>query len=196
MIGPDERPEPRYWFSKRYADLVQRLRVLCGFLLLFLFAWLSHPSHASMLVGLPIACFGLAVRAWAAGHLAKDQQLAVTGPYAYLRNPLYAGTLITALGVVIAARDLWLATLFTGVFLLVYLPAMELEEQHLREIFPSYGDYAARVPKLFPSRKRTREPGRFAWSRYRRNQEYKALIGFLLAVAWLVWKCWRAETPA
>lgn len=181
-------PAPRYWFPKPYADFVQRLRVLCGFILLLTFAWLSRPSVSSMLAGLPLAVLGLVLRGWAAGHLAKDRSLATGGPYSYIRNPLYAGTLIVAAGIVIASRSGWLAIVFGAVFLLVYLPAIELEEQHLREIFNEYGAYAAHIRRFLPLTKWRAEAGKFSWQLYKQNREYKALLGFLIAVAWLTWK--------
>jgi protein-S-isoprenylcysteine O-methyltransferase Ste14 len=177
-----------YWFPKPYADFVQRLRVPFGFVLLVGFGWLSHPSGISMLIGLPVAILGLLLRGWAGGHLAKDQQLATSGPYAYLRNPLYVGTLTVAGGLVVASRSIWLVLLFAAVFFLVYLPAVELEEQHLREIFPDYGEYARRVSRFLPL---SRYPGvsrKFSWSLYGRNEEYKAALGFLVASAWLLIK--------
>jgi protein-S-isoprenylcysteine O-methyltransferase Ste14 len=158
-------------------------------LLLVAFAWLSKPTPKSIVSGLPFCAFGLFVRAWAAGHLAKNRELATSGPYAYIRNPLYVGTLIAALGIVIAARDGWLAVIFAAVFLLVYLPVIELEEQHLREIFPSYRDYASSIHRLLPLRKWHVASGSFSWKLYRRNEEYKAVIGFLIALAWLIVKC-------
>lgn len=145
-----------------------------------------------MLVGLPISAVGLLLRAWATGHLAKDQQLARTGPYAYVRNPLYIGTLIVAAGILIAARDALLGIIFILAFSLIYLPVIELEEQHLREIFPAYATYAARVNRFFPRSKYNGARARFSWPLYIRNEEYKALLGFLVATAWLVWKCWRS----
>jgi len=83
---------------------------------------------------------------------------------------------------------------FAAVFSLVYLPAVELEEQHLRDIFPSYAPYAERIHRFLPTSKWPGTPIRFSWSLYRRNEEYKAAIGFLIAVAWLGWKCWLAKT--
>jgi Phospholipid methyltransferase len=145
-----------------------------------------------MLIGLPISVLGLWLRAWATGHLAKDQQLASSGPYAYIRNPLYTGTLIAAAGILIAARDAVLVIIFILAFSLIYLPVIELEEQHLREIFPAYGAYAAKVNRFFPVSKWMGPQRRFSWSLYLRNEEYKALLGFLLATAWLVWKCSRS----
>jgi protein-S-isoprenylcysteine O-methyltransferase Ste14 len=180
--------EPSYWFAKKYADFVQRLRVPCGFLLLAAFAWLSRPTARSMMLGLPVGALGLLLRGWAAGHLAKNKELAVSGPFAYMRNPLYAGTLVTAAGIVMASRSWWLAGLFAAVFVLVYLPAIELEEQHLRVIFREYGAYAVRVRRFLPLAKWAGGTERFSWALYRRNEEYKALIGFAVAGGWLVWR--------
>jgi protein-S-isoprenylcysteine O-methyltransferase Ste14 len=177
----------RYWFPKPYADLVARLRVPSGFLLAALFAWLAQPTRGSLAAGLPVSVVGLLIRTWAAGHLAKNQELATTGPYGYVRNPLYAGTLIAAAGLVIAAREMWLAVIFAAVFLLVYLPVIEQEEQHLRKLFPFYEAYATRVPLLVPWGKRA-APGRFRLDLYLRNREYQALLGFLAGAAFLIWK--------
>ena len=137
-------------FPKPYADAVARLRVPSGFLIVIVFAWFSRPTPESMAIGIPLSLLGLALRAWAAGCLAKNQQLATGGPYAYTRNPLYIGTLLVAAGLAVASRSIGLAVLFAAVFLLVYLPVIQNEEQHLRKIFPEYAAYAERVPALIP----------------------------------------------
>jgi protein-S-isoprenylcysteine O-methyltransferase Ste14 len=183
-----------YWFPKPYADAVARLRVPCGFVLLVAFALLSQPSVESIEMGLPLSVLGLLLRAWATGHLAKNQHLATSGPYAYIRNPLYVGTLIVAAGIVLACRDWILTVIFALVFLLVYLPVIELEEQHLRNIFPDYAAYAARVHRLLPMSRWPGNNARFSWALYRKNEEYKALAGFLLAAAWIVAKLWWRKT--
>ena len=147
-----------------------------------------------MAVGLPISLLGLIIRAWAAGHLAKNEQLATTGPYAFMRNPLYTGTLLTALGIVIACRSLALAAIFLLVFVLVYLPVIELEEQHLRKLFPNYSAYATRVHRFLPlSRWKGRE-ARFSTQLYLKNQEYKAALGFAVALLWMAFKYWLAAS--
>jgi protein-S-isoprenylcysteine O-methyltransferase Ste14 len=130
---------------------------------------------------------GLALRAWAAGHLEKNRTLAEGGPYAYVRNPLYIGTLAVAAGFVIASRRWELGVLFAVVFLLIYLPVVELEEQHLRSLFPEYADYAKRVPRLWP-RLGGHSSKHFRVEVYVRNQEYQALAGFLIGVIWLAWR--------
>ncbi len=181
----------RHWFPKPYADFVARLRVPGGFLLLAAFLWLSDPRPVSLLYGLPVAVLGVCLRGWAAGHLAKNERLATSGPYARVRNPLYLGTLLAAAGLAIAACSLPLAVLFAAVFLLIYLPVIELEEQHLRKLFPAYAPYAAETPMLWPRFRRAPGGTRFRWRLYFLNREYQGLAGFLTAAAVLVWKAWR-----
>jgi len=175
-------------FPKPYADMVQRLRVPTGLLLAAAFVWLSDPVLPTLLLGFPIALLGLAVRAWAAGHLRKNQKLTVSGPYAFVRNPLYIGTLLTAIGCTVAAARADLALLAGAVFLFVYLPVMEQEEQHLAGLFPDYAAYAARVPQLIPKVPQTFARERFSWQVYRTNKEEKALYGFVTVYAFLIAK--------
>lgn len=179
----------RYWFPKPYADLVARLRVPSGFLLIIVFVWMARPDWDSLLWGLPVSVFGLLVRGWASGHLAKNQRLVNTGPYGYIRNPLYLGTLTVAAGLAIAASEPLIGIIFAAVFLLVYLPVIEQEEQHLRNLFPEFEDYAKEV-RLFIPRLRPVARGGFQWALYRKNEEYQAVLGFLAAAAVLLWKAW------
>jgi protein-S-isoprenylcysteine O-methyltransferase Ste14 len=176
----------RHWFPKAYADAVSRLRVTAGFVMVAAFAWFAHPDAPSLAIGLPLSACGLALRAWAAGHLAKNQRLATSGPYSFTRNPLYLGTLVAALGLAIAARSVGLALLFSALFALVYLPAIELEEQHLTAILPGYAEFAARVPLLLPRWPSRFGPDRFSFQLYRKNREYEALIGWAIGAAWLI----------
>jgi protein-S-isoprenylcysteine O-methyltransferase Ste14 len=180
-------------FPKPYADFVARLRVPSGFLIVAVFAWFSHPDALSLQIGLPISLLGLALRAWAAGCLAKDRQLATGGPYAYTRNPLYLGTLVVAAGLSIAARSWGLGALFVGVFVLVYLPVIQNESEHLHRLFPDYAAYAASVPLLLPRLTpfwgKNSNPFRYAL--YLRNQEYIAGAGFAAGMLFLLWKLVR-----
>ncbi len=179
-------------FPKPYADAVARLRVPSGFLIVAAFAWFSHPTPASMWIGGPIALLGLMLRAWAAGCLAKNRELATGGPYAYTRNPLYLGTLIVAAGLVIASRSAGLGVLFAAVFVFVYLPVIQNEQQHLRSLFPGYAAYAEQVPALLPRlRPAPGKPNPFRMELYLRNQEYQAGAGFAAGMLYLFWKLLR-----
>ena len=59
-------------------------------------------------------------------------------------------------------------------FVLVYLPVIELEEQHLRSLFPEFAAYARRVPALYPTLAFDSPRRAFRWDLYRRNREYQA----------------------
>jgi hypothetical protein len=83
-----------------------------------------------------------------------------------------------------------LGALFAAVFLLVYLPVIQLEEQHLRQLFPEYAAFANRVPALWPRLRAMRDSGAqpFRWALYRKNREYQAAMGFAAGAGFLLWK--------
>ena len=92
------------------------------------------------------------------------------------------------MGLAIACRSLGLALLFAAVFMLVYLPVIMLEEQHLRNLFPEYSSYASKVCLLFPVRKSSSGGERFRWALYWKNREYQAALGFAVGLLWLIWR--------
>src|SRR5258708_28906563 len=99
---------------------MQRWRVPLGFACAALFFLLAQSRPATLIVGGLVALPGLALRAWATGHLRKNDALATTGPYAYTRNPLYLGSLIIGLGFTIAADKVMLGVGFAALFPGVY----------------------------------------------------------------------------
>src|SRR5262247_2808708 len=115
--------------------MVQRLRVPAGLIIAVLFVFASHPSGRSLITGIPVAFCGVIIRAWASGHLRKNLELAMAGPYAYTRNPLYFGSFIMALGCAIAGGSWWVGGVLLGIFLLVYLPVMQAESEYMRTLF-------------------------------------------------------------
>jgi len=175
-------------FPKPYADFVQRLRVPLGILAAGGFGWFSQPTLRSLLTGFPVALAGMALRSWAAGHLRKDETLTTSGPYAWVRNPLYLGTLLGLLGCLASAAQPVLALATLIAFVLIYTPVVEQEESHLREIFPAYAAYAMRVPALVPWPPRAPSELRFCWAVWRRNKEYKGLLALGWAYAFLIGK--------
>ena len=62
------------------------------------------PTRDSLMVGGVLAVLGEMIRIWASGHIQKTLSLATGGPYAHTRNPLYVGSVLMALGLLIAAR--------------------------------------------------------------------------------------------
>jgi protein-S-isoprenylcysteine O-methyltransferase Ste14 len=166
---------------------VQRWRVPLGFLCGAAFVVLASPRPLTLMVGGAVALLGLGLRAWAAGHIRKNSQLATSGPYAYTRNPLYLGSFTLGLGFTIAAGQPLLGLLFIALFLGIYLPVMRVEAATLSQLFAEdYRRYAEAVPlffpRLLPYRDEKTGGAKFDAELYLRYREYQAAIG--LVIAW------------
>ncbi len=117
--------------------------------------WLAQPSAASLALGAPFVIAGCLLRAWGAGYLVKTDRLVVSGPYAYLRNPLYLGTLMIGGGLaLIAASPLayGVLALFVLGYFAYYMPYKNrIESARLESL---YGDafrrYVVAEPRLVP----------------------------------------------
>ena len=132
-----------------------RPRLLAVYALAGVALWLSRPTPASIALGaLPIAA-GEALRLWATGYLHKNDSLTTTGPYAYLRHPLYFGTLLIGLGFLIMAWSwvaLALALVFGAAYFGYYMPYKDrIESARLESLYgDAYRRYFAAVPRLIP----------------------------------------------
>jgi protein-S-isoprenylcysteine O-methyltransferase Ste14 len=172
---------------RRGGTFIQRWRVPLGFVVAFAFLFFARPTPFALLIGACVSLPGLAIRAWASGHIRKNARLAVSGPYAFTRNPLYFGSFLVGLGFTIASAQLILALLFASLFLGIYLPVMRVEASAMAELFgPEYQAYKDAVPlffpRLIPYRPTDAGEVKFDASLYLRYREYRAALG--LAVAW------------
>ena len=175
-----------------FEQVARRLRLPLGFVLAALYiAFGPRPTALTLAVGAALALIGLAVRAWAAGHIVKNDRLATTGPYAHTRNPLYFGSFLIAAGFAIAAH--WsLLLVVVAFFALVYGPTIEKERANISTRFPeAYARWEQNVPAFVPRPTPWRDPSvgaadRFSPSLYMRHGEWKAALGFILALTWLV----------
>jgi protein-S-isoprenylcysteine O-methyltransferase Ste14 len=158
---------------------LQRLRVPLGFAFAAVFLIFARPTPLTLAIGGTIALIGLAIRAWASGHIRKASALAVSGPYAYTRNPLYFGTLVLGVGFTVAAGVWWLALVFVALFIGIYLPVMRVEADDMRRIFGSeYATYSENVPVLIPRVTLWRQTDtRFDYRLYLQYREYRAVLG-------------------
>jgi protein-S-isoprenylcysteine O-methyltransferase Ste14 len=176
-----------------WSKIARRIRVPLGFVLAAAYMWRAHPSWVSLMEGAVLIVGGLALRGVASGHLRKNTEVTTSGPYAYLRNPLYLGSLIVAAGFAVTARDGWVATAMIVFFLAVYLPVILAEEAWLRANFPQFEAYARRVPRLWPRFGGAgAAPGRFSRELYLQHREYNALLGAVAVLAVLVVKLLRS----
>ena len=112
-----------------------RYRVPVGWLMGLAVVALARPTPWSLLVGLPFACAGEALRLWASGHIEKTKRLATGGPYAHSRNPLYVGSLLIALGVAAACASPWVVLAVAAYFLAFYPAVMREEAAFLAQKF-------------------------------------------------------------
>ena len=166
---------------------MQRWRVPLGFVCAALFFVFSRPRPLTLLIGGAIALPGLGLRAWATGHLRKNDDLATTGPYAYTRNPLYLGSFVMGVGFTVASGRLSLGIIFAALFLGIYVPVMRVESATLTELFGErYLGYVKAVPlflpRLSPYHGGAGDKSKFDATLYKRYREYRAAFG--LTVAW------------
>lgn len=179
---------------RRGGTWIQRWRVPLGFLCAALFILFARPRPITLAIGAPISFLGLLLRAWGSGHLRKNDALAISGPYAYTRNPLYLGSFIMGLGFTIASGRWWLGALFVALFLGIYLPVMRVESATLSQLFgSSFEEYAKAVPvflpRVTPYRSGQTRIG-FDQSLYLRYREYRAGLGLLIAWSFLIFKAY------
>ena len=136
--------------STGYRGLIQgKTRILLAwiFAAVLVFSARELPHWPGALV-----CFlGATLRYWASGYLRKDSRPAVGGPYAYVRNPLYLGTYLMALGTALAIEAWWLFGAMTLLFAAIYHYIILDEETKLRRIFGGpYEKYCFVVARFFP----------------------------------------------
>ncbi|MCL5005382.1 MAG: isoprenylcysteine carboxylmethyltransferase family protein [Acidobacteria bacterium] len=176
--------------GKNFGTFAARWRVPMGFALGIAYLVFAQPTVPLLAGGALVALGGLGVRAYAAGYLDKNRSLAMSGPYAYTRNPLYLGSLLIGLGLVIAGGQWLLALVFIFFFVFVYGPVMRREEAGLREQYgQAFEAYAAAVPLFFPHRTSIDTSSeKFQWKLYCRNREYEASLGYIAGVLFLTLK--------
>lgn len=156
-------------------------------LLLLVAVLLLHPAKDWKVwgAGVVIVILGEIVRFWAAGYISKDAVVATGGPYAFVRNPLYFGSLLLSIGYGLVSGLGWIGVLvLVALYLLFHLAAILYEEQFLKAKFGQpYLDYLARVPRLLPSPwPRTRGTGGFSWAQAVKNREPTSALFALIFV--------------
>lgn len=129
-------------------------------LLMVIFA---RPALSGILVGFVIVLLGEFIRLWGVSHAGSEtrttdgvgsSRLVTNGPFAYIRNPLYAGNILIYFGVGIMswAGFPYLPLVTLVYFIFQYTMIVNLEEEHLIQKYgEEYRRYKSMVPKFFPS---------------------------------------------
>ena len=120
-----------------------------------------HESRDSVswIPGLICLLLGEGLRLWGVAMVGKESRtrgsgvgrLATSGPYRYVRNPLYLGNFFLTLGATFISELLWFIPVVVGFFVVQYVPIVFWEENILAERFgAAYADYCRRVPRWIP----------------------------------------------
>jgi protein-S-isoprenylcysteine O-methyltransferase Ste14 len=117
------------------------------------------PSLLLAPLGTIAVAAGLGFAVWARVHLGRnwsatvtvkeDHALIRTGPYRYVRHPIYTGMLLALAGTALAIGE-WRGVLAVALVLLAFWRKISLEEQRMRDTFPEYDDYRRTTSALIP----------------------------------------------
>lgn len=144
----------------------------------------SNMTGRTFFWGVVLLIFGELIRFWALGFVEKKgQKLAMSGPYAFVRNPLYVGNFFLGLGVAVIVWNWVILVLFLAGFFGIYTGTIHGEEKHLREMFGKlYEDYCKNVPSFLPRFTPYAAPEKdsFRWNRIIKHHEYITVLGIAL----------------
>ena len=159
-----------------------RLLLAWGSIPVLLFC--SHMNARSFFLGTILVILGELIRLWALGFVEKKgKKLAMSGPYAFVRNPLYVGNFFLGLGVAVIVWNWVILVFFLAGFLGIYTGTIRGEEKHLQEMFGKpYEDYCRNVPSFLPRLTPYAAPEKdaFLWSRIIKHHEYITVAGIAL----------------
>jgi protein-S-isoprenylcysteine O-methyltransferase Ste14 len=142
---------------------------------------LARPTVRSLMIGGAIALAGELVRVWASGHIQKGQEVTRSGPYQFVRHPLYLGSAVMSIGFIVAAQSVTVAVLVSAYVLITYVAAIRTEEATLDARFD--GEYSAyRAGRADPVNRS------FSLARVVANREYRSVIGLVAGMALLYWR--------
>ena len=118
---------------------------------------ITHPVLG--LTGVILVFIGVSLAIWARAYLGtnwgmpmslkENPELVTTGPYAYIRNPIYTGVLVAMLGSVAVFGMFWLMIfVFAGVY---FIYSSKQEEKIMLKEFPeTYPEYKSRTKMFIP----------------------------------------------
>lgn len=147
---------------KRRSIFVNGIIVACTEFLPLYFYRSVTPAKQSILldsvvdsIELTVAFFGQLLRISARGYKSRqtdnNASLVTTGPYASVRHPMYFGSFLTGLGIVIVFLKIWMVPVYILLYLLWHRWQIYTEEKHLVQKFgQAYLHYSQTTPRFFP----------------------------------------------
>ena len=180
---PIEKGWRRKLAEIRYKEIYRQSLAIILFLFYALIA--TPPTALISAVAGAFVVVGALIRFWAAGVVMKNEQLATSGPYAYVRHPLYVGNILGVGGMTVISGTWW-AYLITAMFFWLFYPTtIKYEDGKLENLFGQpWRDWSSQVRALIPRiTPYSREP--MGWSIRRaagRNGEAAILIYVLVCI--------------
>jgi len=184
-------------------------RLALCYLGILVLIYFSEMTPVSLAIGLVPIVAGQALRVWAAGHLVKNKRLTTTGPYAYVKNPLYVGAITIVIGFCIVGMPPWnlsltyrdprflLYLVFLAAFFLYYMPRkMKIEGDRLRKIYgDDYTRYEKSVPDMIPrlTPYRSGDDTRWTWMQTVDNSEHGTIMSLGVGLALMLLRGWLAK---
>jgi len=140
-------------------------------------------------IGLVCVVAGVSLRSWAVGILRKDRELTTTGPYRWIRNPLYVGSFLMMFGFCALIDNMISYCLILLPVLVIYGVKVRHEERLLATLFPTQWEaYARSTPRFVPLPKWGSLAADWSGTQWMRSREYQALAATILALIGLqVW---------
>ena len=124
--------------------------------------YFARPEPPYAYIGTLLLLTGETIRIWSISYAGGEtrtrnvgaKKLCASGPYAFVRNPLYVGNMFMYVGIVFiaGAANIWLMIVMTLAFFIIqYSLIIALEEEKLYELFgQEYQTYKNNVPAVFP----------------------------------------------
>jgi len=121
----------------------------------FSFSWEVEMDYLTWPFGISLVFIGMVLRIWAQQHLhyrlRVHKRLTMTGPYSFVRNPIYIGNALICLGATVMSELLWLTPITLIYCWGIYLLTVRYEEAHLLDKYgESYRIYMGKVPRWVP----------------------------------------------
>jgi len=135
--------------------ILVKLRLPIGILLFLILFTLIKPKPVWFFPGLLVSVLGEALQLWCMSTIKTKKALTVTGPYMFVRNPMYIGRYFLILGILIMTGNIWLMILATVIYYFYMVNRVNREEKILLDLFgEDYAQFRREVPPYLPTFRR------------------------------------------
>lgn len=133
--------------------LFLKSRVPLGILFSIWLLFLLDPAW--FYPGLAVSICGAFLQAWCMSTIRTQKKLTTTGPYMFVRNPMYLSRFLLVFGILLMTGRIWLVAVYVGIYYFYMINRVKREEKILSELFGTdYAAYCTDVRPYVPGLKR------------------------------------------